>query len=287
MSDAVRYRTITRKRLLGLTESDQEEALRQIYSHNLERLDAAIDFCAAQGLKLYRLSSALFPFSDEPVGALTLTGLADRMRAVGERAVRLGIRMVLHPDQFVVLSSDSPKVVENSVKILRAHARALDLLWLPRSPWTCMELHGGKGDRAARLVDVIGDLPEAIRSRIVLENDERAYGAEEILAVCRAAAVPMVFDAHHHVCREKLDSYDHPSVARFLEEARATWPVPEWQLVHISNGKEFFNDPRHSDLITAMPSSYLESPHALWIEVEAKAKEVAIDKLRAEWLAGR
>jgi len=51
---------------------------------------------------------------------------------------------------------------------------------------------------------------------------------------------------------------------------------------YLSNGKEFFADPRHSDLITAMPNSYYDAP---WIEVEAKFKELAIDKLRAEWLS--
>ena len=48
------------------------------------------------------------------------------------------------------------------------------------------------------------------------------------------------------------------------------------------NGKEFFADPRHSDLIADMPNCYYDAP---WIEVEAKFKELAIDKLRAEWLS--
>ena len=34
-------------------------------------------------------------------------------------------------------------------------------------------------------------------------------------------------------------------------------------------------------LITEMPSSYARAP---WIEVEAKQKELAIEKLRDEWL---
>ena len=91
----------------------------------------------------------------------------------------------------------------------------------------------------------------------------------------------MVFDAHHHVVHEKLDSYDDPSVGEMLALARETWPVPAWQMVHISNGRESFNDPRHSDLITDMPPAYRAAP---WIEVEAKLKEVAIERLRAEWL---
>jgi UV DNA damage endonuclease len=144
-----------------------------------------------------------------------------------------------------------------------------------------MEIPGGTGARAARLVEVIRALPEEIRTRLALENDEYAYSAAQILEVCRAAGVPMVFDAHHHVCREGLSSYEDESVAHYLAAARETWPVPEWQLVHISNGRTAFSDRHHSDFITDMPSSYRRAP---WIEVEAKQKELAIEKLRDEWL---
>jgi UV DNA damage endonuclease len=170
----------------------------------------------------------------------------------------------------VMLSSDSQTVLDNSLKILETHAHIMDLLEQPRSSWALMEIHGGKGGRSERLVEVLRALPENIRSRIALENDEYAYGATEILAVCLAARVPMVFDAHHHVVHEKLESYDHPSIAQILAAARETWPVPEWQLVHISNGRDSFCDRHHSDLIETMPAAF---HHAPWIEVEAKQKE--------------
>jgi UV DNA damage endonuclease len=189
---------------------------------------------------------------------------------------------VLHPDQFVVLNSDSPQTVANSFKILETHARVMDLLGQPRSPWALIEIHGGKGGRADRLVENVRLLPEGVRSRIAFENDEYIYSAEEILGVCRRARVPMVFDAHHHVVREGLDSYDDPSVAEMVEAARTTWPDPAWQLAHISNGRTRFGDRHHSDLIEAMPEAYRRVP---WIEVEAKHKELAIEKLSAEWLA--
>jgi len=87
----------------------------------------------------------------------------------------------------------------------------------------------------------------------------------------------MVFDAHHHVIKEGLSSYEHPSVQQMLLAARATWPDPSMQLVHISNGRTAFDDRAHSDLIDDMPSAYAAAP---WIEIEAKSKEVAIRKLR-------
>jgi UV DNA damage endonuclease len=180
-----------------------------------------------------------------------------------------------------VLSSDSPQTVANSVKILESHARVMDMLGRPRSAWALIEIHGGKGGRSERLIEEIGRLPDAVRSRIAFENDEYIYSAAEILDVCRRASVPIVFDAHHHVVHEGLDSYDHPSVGEMVEAARATWTRPEWQLVHISNGRESFRDRHHSDLVARMPASYRRVP---WIEVEAKHKELAIDRLTAEWL---
>ncbi len=280
-SKAVRYRTVTRKRLLQCSETEQQQILRNLYTENLQRLNQAIDFCRANEIKLYRLTSNLFPFADTELGERILKEFDEELLQIGKRAISAGIRLVVHPDQFVVLSSDKSEVVATSIKILAYQAMILDKLGLPRSPWAMIEIHGGKSDRAERLVEVIGNLPEEIRSRLALENDEYAYSSEEILAVCRQTGVPMVFDAHHHVIHEGLDSYDHPSVAQMLAAALTTWPKREWQLVHISNGREAFNDRNHSDLITVMPNSYCNVP---WIEVEAKLKEEAIAKLREEWL---
>jgi UV DNA damage endonuclease len=281
-SDKVRYRALTRKRLLQFNETEQQQMLRQLYRDNLQRLETALDFCVANVIRLYRLTSVLLPFADTALGEAVMDEFREEMRRIGDRATTLGIRLVVHPDQFVVLSSDNPVVIENSIKILQMHATILDNLGQPRSPWAVIEIHGGKGDRAERLIQVIRELPEAIRSRLALENDEYAYSAQEILEICHVAGVPMVFDAHHHVIHERLNNYEHPSVSQMLAAARTTWPLPEWQMVHISNGRKNFGDPHHSDLIAVMPSSYRDAP---WIEVEAKLKELAIEKLRSEWLS--
>jgi UV DNA damage endonuclease len=280
-SDAVRFRTVTCKRLLQLAETEQETVLQNLYAENLKRLYKAIDFCFANHIKLYRMTSALFPFADTDLGENVLKSMSEELRNAGDRALSLGIRLVLHPDQFVVLSSDKISVVENSIKILATHALIMDMLGQPRSPVALMNIHGGKSDRATQLKSVIRDLPDSIRSRLTFENDEYAYSSEELLEICLDVRVPMVFDAHHHVIHENLSTYDDPSVAEMLAASRATWSVPESQLVHISNGKEFFADPRHSDYISVMPECYYDAP---WIEVEAKLKELAIEKLREEWL---
>ncbi len=281
VSDSVRYKTITRKRLLTFDEAGREQVLRELYTENTNRLEAAISFCLENGIKLYRMTSQLYPFSDEPYGLAILSTMSDRLAEIGLRASSAGLRLVLHPDQFVVLSSDSETVIANSIKILTMHANTMDMLGQPRSEWAAMTIHGGKANRADKLAATIAELPEAIRNRLVLENDEYSYSSDEILQICMRAGVPMVFDAHHHVCHESLDSFDHPSIAQMFWAARETWVDPANQMVHISNGRTHFNDRAHSDLIFTMPEVFR---HAPWIEVEAKHKELALAKLKAEWL---
>lgn len=279
----VRYRTITRTRFLSLSPADREAKLGELYRSNVQTLFKAVDYCHANGIRLYRCTSGLFPQVDDPAGKKVLEGLRGSMAGFGGYAAERGVRVVLHPDQYVVLNSDSPAVRAQSLAIMNDHALAFDMLGLPRSPWSCMILHGGKGGRADALVEVIAALPEAVRGRLVLENDESAYGAADILDVCRRAGVPMVFDAHHHAVREELDAYEHDSVRAFTGLARSTWPDPAWQLVHISNGLASFADPRHSDMLTAFPSAFLDVP---WVEVEAKGKELAIAQLRRQLRPG-
>jgi UV DNA damage endonuclease len=280
-SEEVRYKTTTRKNLLSLDEAAQAEKLRSIYSQNIAILRRAVDYCLSRDINLYRMTSALFPFSDEALGGEILDEFSGELAEIGSGALARGLRLVLHPDQFVVLSSDSETVVENSVKILKMHARTMDLLKQPRSEWAAMTIHGGKAKRADRMVENILKLPAEIRTRIVLENDEYAYSSAEILDICRHARVPMVFDAHHHICHEKLENYNHQSVEETFWAARETWAKPENQMVHISNGRERFGDRAHSDLILTMPDVFRFAP---WIEVEAKHKELAIVKLQTEWL---
>ena len=277
----IRYRTITRTRLFTLSRETQIETLESIYRDNISTLGRAIDYCVARKIGMYRIPSGLFPSSEDNPGRDVLESLAPLLEAVGTQAIAAGIRLVMHPDQFVVLSSLSDAVVANSIAILEHHARVLSMLGQPATPWTALQIHGGKSGRSVALLQTIVRLPEAIRSRLVLENDEYAYSASEILVLCRAASIPMVFDAHHHVVHEGLQSYDDASVHEMTLAAGETWPDPDWQIVHISNGKERFDDPRHADYVATIPGAFRSVP---WMEVEAKAKELAIRRVQQEWL---
>ena len=96
---------------------------------------------------------------------------------------------------------------------------AFDLLGLPRSPWSTVIIHGGKSGRSDELVDAIRHLPPHVRQRLALKSKESALAAERVLDGCRRTGVPMVFDAHSHLIKERFGSYDDPSVAEMTRAA--------------------------------------------------------------------
>ncbi|ADY25463.1 UV-endonuclease UvdE [Deinococcus proteolyticus MRP] len=279
----IRFRTVTRTRYLALEGAARRDKLLDIYSSNIAKLREAADFCAARGIRLYRLSSSLFPMLDlrhdgteDQISGEVFAHLAPQLREAGAAFTAAGIRTLMHPEQFIVLNSERPEVRESSLHALGVHARVMDALGLERSHWNILLLHGGKGGRGAELAALIPDLPDNIRLRLALENDERAFGAADLLPVCEATGTPFVFDAHHQVVHERLPGYEHPSLREWVLRARGTWQPPEWQMVHLSNGIDGPHDRRHSWLITELPSSYADVP---WIEVEAKGKEEAVAAL--------
>ncbi|WP_291424197.1 UV DNA damage repair endonuclease UvsE [Deinococcus sp.] len=277
----LRFRTVTLSRYRTLTPSERETKLRTIYAENIRILHSAASYCASRNIRLYRMSSSLFPMLDligDDVGQTVLQSLSTELRAAGEAFREAGIRVLMHPEQFIVLNSERPEVRQNSLHALQSHARVMDGLGLERSAWNLLLLHGGKGGRAAELQALIPDLPDAVRLRLGLENDERSYGPQDLLPVCEATGTPFVFDAHHHVVREKLGDLQDASLREWVLRARQTWRPPDWQIVHLSNGIDGPQDRRHSHLITQLPNAYADVP---WIEVEAKGKEEAIAALVA------
>ena len=41
-------------------------------------------------------------------------------------------------------------------------------------------------------------MPENVKRRLVLENDERVYSSRDLLPICEALDIPLVLDFHHY-----------------------------------------------------------------------------------------
>jgi UV DNA damage endonuclease len=257
------------------------EQISGTYEHNVESLIKMLPKISASGVKLFRISSAMFPLADQVDPALwrgneKLASLLDR---AGRLIKEFGMRVTTHPGQFCVLSSDSESVVDKAVMELNIHGWMFDAMGLDRSPRYAINIHGGKSDRSEQLIRAIDRLGDDTRNRLTLENDETAYSVIQLLDVYRQTNVPIVFDTHHHVFNE-----DSLTMEEAMEATRETWPNGIRPLQHISNtepGMEngsFPNRRKHSEMIHYVPESQLKllRERKVDVEVEAKQKNFAV-----------
>ena len=158
------------------------------------------------GIKFMRLSSEMFPFASHEEYGYKLAPFASEVLAeVGKVVAELGHRVTTHPGQFTQLGSPRKQVIDNALRDLAFHDEMLSLLKLPeqmdRDAVMILHLGGVFGDKVAtldRFRENYKALPQSVKNRLVLENDDVSWSVHELLPVCEELNIPMVLDYHHH-----------------------------------------------------------------------------------------
>lgn len=264
-----------------------DESIKALYIHNVKRLEDMLPKIHSLGVKLFRISSAMFPLSDQVDRSLWDNDEVKRhLKIAGDFIKTNNVRVSTHPGQFCVLSSDSDDVVHKAFVELGIHAWMFDEMGLDMSPRYAINIHGGKSDRASRLIDQIKSLPDNIRQRLTLENCETAYSVVDLLPVHAATGVPIVFDSHHHVFND-----GNISMEEAYEATIETWSSGIKPLQHISNtepslaGGSFTDRRKHSDMIHYVPEVQLQGlrDDTIDVEVEAKLKNIAVFDMKKKY----
>lgn len=266
-------------RLANATPARLEELSRA----NLDGLRCLLAWNAERGIRVFRMSSDLIPLASHPEAQWAWREiLADRLREIGRYARDHGLRLSMHPGEYTVLNSPKPHVVANAMEELRYHADLMDLIGLGPSSKIVLHVGGIYGDkpRAKRqLGDAFADLPDNVQARLVLENDERSYGADDVLGLCESLGVPMIFDDLHH----RAYAGDPPSRA-LLADVLATWEDDTHgrAKLHFSSQRPGARPGAHADGADAREfRRFVETLPATDVDVmlEAKAKERALFQL--------
>jgi UV DNA damage endonuclease len=278
---------------------------------SLNRLEAVLRYCAAAGIDMYRMATALAPYAshpDLPQFHDAPSVWAERLAEVGALARELGIRLSTHPGQYTVLNSEDARVQRLAVAELEIQAALLDSMGLGPEAVVVLHVGGAAGGLEAALERFEAGfalLSDAARARLVVENDDRVFGLADVLALSERIGRPVVFDVHHHACHDP----EGIPVREALALAVATWPDGIVPKLHYSSPrtqveqrarrvgrrvqKSIVVPPlrAHADLIDPIAfAAFLDDVAAAAVDVdvmlEAKAKDLALLALR-EALARR
>ncbi len=151
-------------------------------------------------------------------------------RPIGDYAREHDVRISFHPDQFVVLASDRPEVVNKSIEEVEYHADMAR--WMGygsafQDSKINVHISGRQGPQGIR--EAYKRLSPEARNGITIENEEITHGLDDCLSL--SDLLPIVLDIHHNWIREGV--YIDPtsdSVKRVVDSWRGVRPAMHYSV---------------------------------------------------------
>jgi UV DNA damage endonuclease len=230
-----------------------EERLAELVLHNLRALERIIVYNDARDIRLFRISSDIIPFASSPGNAFSWPlRFKPELAAIGDLLKRTDMRVSMHPGQYTVLNSPDAAVYQNAAADLAYHAEFLDALGTGETSKIVLHVGGAYGDKAAalrRFAERYRDLSDAIRRRLVLENDDTTYHIGEVLELGARLSSPVVYDNLHNEANPcdptKDDSF-------WIRQCAETWKEKDGrQKIHYAQQNREKRPGSHSDSILA------------------------------------
>lgn len=256
--------------------------LRQVMQTNFFNLMDLLAYNVEHEIFVYRLPSEFVPLATHPVAAEWdwAKEFAWDFKKAGEYIRKHGIRVTAHPGHYSILNTDKPSVLESTIQDFSYHARVFDLLDLDNNSVLVTHVGGVYEDKAAsldRFATHFENLPEQVKKRLVVENDDVSFTMRDVLELCERIGVPMVLDIHHHACLSDGENW-----VEYLPRIIDTWKdrTPK---MHISSPKSEQDYRAHADNID--PEQFLNFVQSLAdynvdIILECKNKDDALLTLR-------
>ena len=267
-------------------KSYSEERLVSTVQNNLQCLLEMLLFNAAHNVLFFRVTSDLVPFASHPVCRLDWGEIFKETFTEIGAFIRLhDMRISMHPDQFTLINSQDTAIFKRSVSELSYHAGVLDALGLDDTAKIQIHLGGVYGDRKAsidRFAERFETLDEALKKRLVVENDDTRFTLADCLEVSRRTGLPVVFDVLHHAI---LNSGE--TVPDALQCAAQTWgaedglPIVDYSLQKLGGRKG-----KHAEFLEANGfEAFLEQTRPIDFDLMLEIKDKEQSALRAVSIA--
>lgn len=270
--------------LSKLSPEARRKKLRQVLQTNFFNLMDLLAYNVEHHIYLYRLPSEFIPLATHRITedwdwAKEFAWDFDK---AGAYIKKHGIRLTSHPGHYSILNTDNPNVLQATIADFSYHAQVFDLMGLDDNSVLVTHVGGVYNDKETslkRFAEHFALLPESVKRRLVVENDDTSFTMLDVLTFCEEIGIPMVLDVHHHqVHNNGEDLYEY--VPRIL----ATWGNRRPKM-HFSSPKSQEDVRAHADEIDA--SHFIEwvsrmSDYDLDVMLECKNKDDALLALRRD-----
>ena len=226
-----------------------ESRLIETIQNNLNCLQKILEYNLTHNFYFFRITSDLIPFGSHPIMKFNWQEyFENEFRKIGAFIQKYNMRITMHPGQYTVLNSVNEQIFQKSRKDLQYHVDVLDCMELNKSAKVQIHVGGVYGDKVKsldRFVSRYLNLPDSIKNRLIIENDDKSYNLKDCLKIHTITSIPVVFDVYHHECYNSGES-----IRKVFNHFSNTWskkdglPIVHYSSEHPSKGK-----PRHADHI--------------------------------------
>lgn len=225
--------------------------LSELIAHNLNSLENIIDYNIKNNINLFRISSDIIPFASNPANKLSWWSLYEnRFAAIGKKIQNSRMRISMHPGQYTVLNSPDADVVKRAIEDLNYHEKVLSSLGANSQNKIILHIGGVYGDKKQaiiRFADNFNLLDNAVKQRLVIENDDKCYNISDVLGIANNLNLPAVFDNLHNALNPSgMDESD----LYWINLCSKTWEVQDGrQKIHYSQKNPIKKSGSHSESI--------------------------------------
>lgn len=207
LENASPSRTMTYKTYQNLPDWESRVyRLKKLTRENLTNTLRILRYAKTNSVQVYRITSRLVPLvTHKKVVDWNYTAeMAEEFRRLREFIQKADMRISAHPDHYTLLTSTRREVIDASVRDLVYHDTILTEMGLAPDKGKLVLHVGGTYKMKAKAMETFASnflsLPQNLKDRIVLENDDKSYTTSDTLHLCGLLNIPMVFDVHHHLC---------------------------------------------------------------------------------------
>ncbi len=252
LENASPSRTMTYKTYQSLSDDDSRlHRLKKLTRKNLANTLRIMRHAKAHDVQVYRITSKIVPLAthEQVIDWNYASELAEEFSLLKEWIEKSDMRISAHPDHFTLLTSPRKEVTDASIRDLIYHDIILSEMGLaPDKGKLVLHIGGTYNNKALAVETFISNftvLPQNLKDRIILENDDKSYTASETLSICQKLGIPMVFDVHHHLCNP-----DGLPIEDLLNSIFDTWQNQSLSpKVHFSTPKSPSQIRGHADYI--------------------------------------
>ena len=261
----------------------------QLVILNLQDTLKILNYNIENDILVYRMSSDSFPwmteyqFQDLP----NFDKIQYLLSEIGVKVKSNELRVSYHPGPFNVLASENPSVVIKTINELNKHAELMDLMGLDQNNFYPINIHinttkPSREEAAIRFCENFTKLSDSCKKRLVVEQDDKEsqYSVLTLYNLVHTKiGIPITFDQLHY----QLGPKDGQTMQEALELALSTWQVRP--LTHMASTIHYEDKSSmaraHADYIYERIETFgLDN---FDIEIESKAKDLALLKYRVEY----